>query len=257
MTCGECERILLDSMNGSSNGAGKPGMSALALAESHAQDCPACAGKFSDLTLLHAALDQVRGSTEQMEAPPRVEANLRAAFHEMMETRSGPRMARNPWATVWASTAALLLLVTGATLYITPGAKTPITVEGKNIEPAERNPRKARQRQTLPALSASRAAAAARKNGRASGKQKRRPGTNDNLLAQAYRMGGETNQKVPAAPGEELSLNGGSNIIRVTVPLSSLAAVGFPVHPDMPDRQVTADVAMNPFGAIIAIRLVE
>jgi len=256
MTCNECERILLDLMNGSSKAAGKSGRSVLTLAESHAQDCTVCAGKLSDLRLLHAALDQLRGSTKQMEAPARVETKLREAFREM-GTRSGPRIARNPWATVWASAAALTLLVAGLSLYLTPGAKAPVTVENKSVEPADRTPRKARQGQPLAPHSASRAVASVRKNGHASGKQERRPGIEDNLSQRVYRLGGEINQRVPAAAGEELSLNGGSNVIRVTVPLSSLAAIGVPMHPDMPDRQVTADVAMNPFGAIIAIRLVK
>ena len=57
--------------------------------------------------------------------------------------------------------------------------------------------------------------------------------------------------------GEDLALNGGSSIVRVTLPLSSLVAMGIPVHPDASDPRVTADVLMDPFGAVVRIRLVE
>jgi hypothetical protein len=57
--------------------------------------------------------------------------------------------------------------------------------------------------------------------------------------------------------GDQLSLNGGSNVVRVRLPLSSLVAVGVPVSPDVSDRRVTADVMMDPFGAVVAIHLVQ
>jgi hypothetical protein len=57
--------------------------------------------------------------------------------------------------------------------------------------------------------------------------------------------------------GDELALNGGSNVVRVTLPLSSLVAMGVPVYPEMSDRRVTADVMMDPFGAVVAVRFVE
>jgi hypothetical protein len=56
---------------------------------------------------------------------------------------------------------------------------------------------------------------------------------------------------------DELSLNGGGNVVRVTLPFSSLVVMGVPVRPDVSDRRVTADVMMDPFGAVVAIHLVE
>jgi len=61
----------------------------------------------------------------------------------------------------------------------------------------------------------------------------------------------------PLPVGDELFLNGGSNVVRVTLPLSSLVAMGVPMYPDASDRRVTADVTRDPFGAVIAIHLVE
>jgi hypothetical protein len=49
-------------------------------------------------------------------------------------------------------------------------------------------------------------------------------------------------KQVPLPADQLLSLNGGSSVVRVNLPLSSLAAVGVPMVPDLPDRQVTADV---------------
>jgi hypothetical protein len=64
-------------------------------------------------------------------------------------------------------------------------------------------------------------------------------------------------RRSPSPVGDELSLNGGGSVIRVTLPLSSLIAMGVPVHPDTSDPRVTADVMMDPFGAVVGIRLVE
>jgi hypothetical protein len=57
--------------------------------------------------------------------------------------------------------------------------------------------------------------------------------------------------------GDDLSLNGGSNVVRMTLPLSSLVAMGVPVRPDVSERWVTADVMRDPFGAVVAIHIVE
>ncbi|HMJ23143.1 MAG TPA: hypothetical protein VK513_14605 [Terriglobales bacterium] len=64
-------------------------------------------------------------------------------------------------------------------------------------------------------------------------------------------------RRFPLPVGDQLSLNGGSRVVRVRLSLSSLVAVGVPVSPDVSDRRVTADVMMDPFGAVVAIRLVQ
>jgi len=245
MTCDECERILLDSKSG-------PSVSVLALAESHAQNCAACASKSSDLARLHAAFDELRASTEQMEAPGRVEGRLLAAFRQATPQRSALAGRANSWRPVWALVAALLLLASGLALYTTLKPKSGKMVERRSVQPENKAP----MQQPSPLLSGHRAPADVPEGGHAGANQKRplRPAVK--LVARGNPAHRPTTPQVRVPADQQLSLNGGSNVIRVTLPLSSLAAVGVPMYPDLPDRQVTADVAMDPFGAIIAIRLV-
>jgi hypothetical protein len=68
----------------------------------------------------------------------------------------------------------------------------------------------------------------------------------------------EPAREEPSLPlRDELSLNGGGNVVRVTLPVASLVAMGVPMYPEVSDRRVTADVTRDPFGAVIAIHLVE
>jgi hypothetical protein len=60
----------------------------------------------------------------------------------------------------------------------------------------------------------------------------------------------------PIPASDVLSLNGGGSIVRVTLPFSSLIAMGVPVRPDLSDSRVTADVWMDPFGAVLGVRVV-
>jgi hypothetical protein len=253
MTCGECERIWLDSTNRPTKEAWMPGVSILALAESHAQNCPACASKLSDLAKLRAAFDELRASTKRMEAPAWVEANLRAAFRQEVPRQSASVIGTNAWRLVWASTAALLLLVSGVLLYTTLRPKPGIS---ESVKPENKRPAQVVPQQSSPMFSVRRAAATVPQSGRSGAKHRRPPKSGANLVAHTNLVPGAT-QPSPVLAGEQLALNGGSNVIRVNLPLSSLAAVGVPMIPDLPDRQVTADVAMDPFGAVIAIRLVE
>jgi hypothetical protein len=67
---------------------------------------------------------------------------------------------------------------------------------------------------------------------------------------------GTVELRTPATLNDEFSLNGGGSIVRVTLPMSSLTAMGLPVHPDLSDPRVTADVWIDPFGDVMRVRLV-
>jgi hypothetical protein len=67
----------------------------------------------------------------------------------------------------------------------------------------------------------------------------------------------ESALSVPLPVNDFLSLNGGGSVVRVTLPLASLVAMGVPLYPEVSDRRITADVARDPFGAVVAIHLVE
>jgi len=253
MMCDECERILLDWTSAPTNDARASSVSLLTLAESHTQSCPECASRSADLARLHAALEQLRDSTSQMEAPARVETNLLAAFRQST-TRNASFIGINLGKLLLAPAAALLLLVSAVTLYMT--LRPRIMVLRESIIRENKGSEQIVREQPSPVPSGVQPAATTRKRGRTGPNHTRPLRPADNLAARANLGPGQMTQQIRMPVGEQLALNGGSSVIRVNLPLSSLAAVGVPMYPDLPDRQVTADVAVDPFGAIIAIRLV-
>jgi hypothetical protein len=205
---------------------------------------------------LHAAFDQLRASTSQVGAPDRVETNLLAAFPQSTK-RNASFIGTNPARLFWVPAAVFLLLACSITLYVTVRARPGIMVQHGSIRQEDKGPEAVLRHQTSSGPSDRRAVQAARKSGRAGANPRRPLQPADNLATQRNLVARQTTQQVRTPADEQLSLNGGSTVFRVNLPLSSLAAVGVPMYPDLPDRQVTADVAVDPFGAIIAIRLVE
>jgi anti-sigma factor RsiW len=251
MTCEECEQILLDSNCGVDGKGWITGVSVMNLAKSHAQDCPACATKMSEFDKMKDALDQLRVTTVRMEAPAAVEANLLAAFRREMAGRDSSVPKIFPGKLVWGSSAALLLVLAGVVLYSSLRSRPPVTVQiGRN------HSEQLAQRQVSPTISGATGRAVV---------ESHRPNTVRAVgggsgsaaakLDKPLHEGAGRQSPTPAA--DELSLNGGSSVVRVTLPLSSLVAMGVPVHPDISDPRVTADVMMDPFGSVMAIRLVE
>jgi hypothetical protein len=227
-----------------------PGVSLLSLAELHAQTCVECANWPSDLARLHAGFDQLRACSSQMQAPARVENNLLAAFRQ--STTANRSLVGTSFGRFVLAAAAVLLLVVGITLYATLRPKPAITAQRERVGRGHKGAEVIPQQRAL-APFAGQAAQINRKRVRARANHARPA---DNLVARGNQASEQMLQQIRVLPGEQFSLNGGSNVIRVNLPLSSLATVGIPMYADLPDRQVTADVALDPFGAIIAIRLV-
>jgi anti-sigma factor RsiW len=251
MTCEDYEQILMDSSFCVNDKDWILGVSVMNLAKSHTQNCPACAAKMSDVAKLKDALDQLRVTTMHMEAPAAVEASLLAAFRREMARRdpSVPRIFL--WKLVWGPAAALLLVVAGVVLYSLLRSRSPATVQ------IERNhSEQLAQRQISPTISVATGRAVV---------ESRRPDTVHAVTRGSGVVSAKVHEPIhkgvgrrsPTPAADELSLNGGSSVVRVTLPLSSLVAMGVPVHPDISDPRVTADVVMDPFGAVMAIRLVE
>jgi len=187
-----------------------------------------------------------------MEAPPRVERDLLTAFRQSAR-RNPSVVGTNFGRFVLAPAAAVLLLVVGLTLYATLRPKPAITAQSESVRRENKSSEAVPDHQRSPAPFGGQDARVTRKRVRTAANH-RRPA--DNLVARGNQAPEQVLQQLRVLPAEQFSLNGGSNVIRVNLPLSSLAAVGIPMYADLPDRQVTADVAVDPFGAIIAIRLV-
>jgi hypothetical protein len=247
MTCDEFEQFLLDSSHCRSGGdGGLVKASKAAVIQVHVENCPVCAKKMAEATRLQDALEQLRASTMHLQAPAAVERSLLDAFRQQAARRETSVGRRPVW--LWAA-AALVLLAAGLRLYSSFSTEFPLKSEnngkGSKLEI-----------QSSPSPDLSRASKEAfNKNPGASPENaatvsRRRVAQADKPIARSMAR----NASVP--PSDELSMNGGGSVVRVTLPFSSLTAMGLPVRPDLSDTRVTADVWMDPFGAVVGIRLV-
>jgi len=247
MTCKECEQILLESDN-------DPAcedwidVSVLNLLRTHAENCSACAAKMAETSKLNDGLDQLRLSDMQVESPASIESKLLVEFRRRTDLRP-PITFR--WRVVWAPAIALTLIA-GLVFYSVRGARSPITVQ-------THIPR--HRAYQLPSLPLHTSAGLDRTSiGNHKAGAERPQSTNLSRKPQTNQIRKPNNQVRPDAlwpTRNELSLNGGGNVVRVTLSLSSLVVMGVPIYPEVSDRRVIADVTRDPFGAIISIHLVE
>jgi hypothetical protein len=249
MTCEECEQILLDSRRHTNGDGWMLRASRAVLIQAHIENCPACATKMTETTKLNDALDQLRVATKQYQASPEIEKNLVAAFRQETAKRRQPLEGVFAWRLAWLCTASLMLIAAGIFLYSRLSVSHPLTHEANGpgnearIEPS-----------AAPGFSGATAEAFEPYN---HGTAEHGTRGSTHHLAKVHWATHESMSGRVAIPGEDLSVNGGGNIVRVTLPFSSLVAMGVPVRPDIPDSRVTADVWMDPFGAVVRIRLVQ
>jgi hypothetical protein len=249
MTCEECEQFLLDSRCHTNGHGWMLRASRAALIQAHIENCPACATKMTETTKLDDALDQLRVATKHFQASPEIEKNLVAAFRQETAKRRQPLDGVFAWRLAWLCTSTLVLIAAGIFLYSRLSVNPPLTHEGNRPGNVARIGPSA-----APGFSGATAQAFDPYN-HATAEYGTRGSTQH--LAKAHRATHESVSERVAIPGEDLSMNGGGNIVRVTLPFSSLVAMGVPVRPDISDSRVTADVWMDPFGAVVRIRLVQ
>jgi hypothetical protein len=249
MTCEECKEILLDSDKYASCKNWMPGVSVLGLAKLHGENCSACAETMSEIAKMSDAFGQLRLSTKQVEAPATIETNLLVEFRRRA-LRARPHPINFRRGLLWGS-ALVLALVAGFISYSALRARSfgsdhSVTTQRPTPQPPSR---------LYSSVTPDRAPTEKQETrmGRPpSARSKLEQGTRPVIQAQK-----ESALSVPLPVNDVLSLNGGGSVVRVTLPLASLVAMGVPMYPEMSDRRITADVARDPFGAVIAIHLVE
>jgi hypothetical protein len=249
MTCEECEKVLLDSRHHPNVDGWMLSISRAALIQAHVENCPTCAAKMTETTKLDDALDRLRVATKQFQASPEIEKNLLEAFRQETARRRRSSDSVFAWRMAWLCTATLVLVAAGTFLYSRLWLRPPQTHEGNRPGNEARIEAPAR-----PGFSGAATEAFDRYNHVTAERDTR--GSTPHR-AKAHGAIHESLSGRVAIPGEDLSMNGGGNIVRVTLPFSSLVAMGVPVRPDISDSRVTADVWMDPFGAVVGIRLVQ
>lgn len=248
MTCEEFEEILLDSQGRISGDGWMLRASKVSLIQEHVNNCPGCGLRMAETTRLEDALQDLRVSTMHLEAPPTVEKELLDTFRENAGKRHAAIGFAFPWKWVWVSAATLFLVLSTALLYLRFGSGS-VQHEQANGSGAPEviSPHYVPDiRSTAPSI-----------------ERDHNPGTDNPRTGAKARSAQAQARKTEAgkAPGlvqasDVLSFNGGGSVVRVTLPVSSLVAMGVPVRPDLSESRVTADVWMDPFGDVIGVRLV-
>lgn len=242
MTCEEFEQILLDSQHRASGDGWMLRASRTALVQQHVNHCPACAARMAENTRLEDALDQFRVSMKHLEAPVSVEGKLLQTFRANAARRNSARGFVFSWKLVWVSMAAIALIGAG------------ILLHSKLVPDETRNSSSDRAipARSVPDISSAR-----------SNDESRNPGIGNprTALKRRFTQAHARTTDPGRAPAivqasDVLSLNGGGSVVRVTLPVSSLVAMGVPVRPELSESRVTADVWMDPFGAVVGVRLV-
>jgi hypothetical protein len=251
MTCEECEQILFDSGECAKSKDWMPGVSVLSLAESHAQTCAQCAAKLAEISKVNDALEQLRLATGHLQTPAGVEPKLLAQFRRTAAARDKSASTLRP-PLAWGFAMAVVLVAAAVAFY--SAIKPRIAVENGKDKNAHDRTASQVSKSVSPKAIASRAA-----RRKPAGKDVQPlPGKSETVAA--------IGRAIPASPSpvpsqftenDDLSLNGGSNVVRVTLPASSLEVMGIPIHPDGQNGRITADVAMDPFGGVIGVQLVD
>ena len=216
------------------------------LAFAHAEACPRCALRLVDERALAADLRALALGTER-EAPERVERALRAAFGEsrveIEPVASAPRLPsrRTPW--LWGA-AAVLVIAAGVVLRSpSESASTPPP------PPEARSGARAPEPVSEETEASPRAAADPAPARRATPPRSARPARADDPRASAIFASLDGTDSVEGLES--------AHVVRVELPPSALAALGWPVPEDDDGATVRAEVVLAEDGVARAIRLVE
>lgn len=190
------------------------------LARRHLDECPACAEWLKRHRTLAAGLGTVAAEWRWVEAPPRLESRLLAAYRaqsDIREMHSGwlPALV---WASAVAATVILALLLSHG--HRVPERARPLRIHASRTQLAGVQP--------APAETTAETEAVAGENGFIP-------------LPNAANL----------PPSEEL------DVVRIEVPRSAMIAVGYPVSPDRASEMVQAEVAVGFDGLARAVRFTE
>ena len=223
--------------------------SARAQALEHAESCAYCRARLAAARLLSLELQALAREDEKLQAPPRVQAGLMAAFRARSER--APRVWRRlSWAGV-AAAVAIAVWLAAAYGRRQPVSQTPRAMQARRSAPTSRTPN-AEIAGSASAAQAVLPVHKAKKDGVMAGRQARPP-----------RPGLDASRAAADVGNEFIALSGGSYpmgdgvIVRVQVPRSAPALVGLPVSGGDFSGTITADVVLGEDGVARAIRFVQ
>jgi len=193
----------------------------------HLAECAACAALWAPHRALSAGLQSMGEEWRKVEAPPRVEAGLIAAFRAQSGFQA-PRSIRHSWWTpviAWASAAAATIALAVVLIRgYQPGPATPGNVAAPHHT----------------AQSVAQTAAVAPWDADSD--------DDSSVLGEGF-------IRLPNAP--RIEPNEDYNVVRVELPGSAMIAMGVSVSEDRAAETVLADVALASDGTARAVRLVS
>jgi anti-sigma factor RsiW len=226
MKCAEFERVVHDLAR-----QGQLDPAAETIARAHAESCPSCACRLAEAEKLAKMLRAVSAESRRLEAPPQLETLLLDFYRRVTAARrNAPARKRFGWRPGfgWAGAVALaaVALLAFALLSRVPGRRT--------SSPA------VRVSAATPAAVAETARAGASVQSQAQSSQ---ADTDSGFVPVPYASG--------FGPGES------AVIVRVQLPRTSLAELGYPVDETQGNAMVQADLVVGEDGWPQAVRIVR
>lgn len=200
-----------------------------AIAREHAENCPSCGFRLAEAENLAKLLHTASAEERQLEAPPALEASLLNAFRRETSARRrvrGRRIFGWRLAAAWAGAAAVLAVCAFVVLVSrAPDRGTPTSVRG-----------------TTPAPAAAAMQTAANESAQ---------------LPASSSQTSLTSGFVPVPYAGSLGPSGAAVVVRVRLPRSSLAELGYPVNEIPSQETVQADLVVGEDGWPRAVRIVQ
>jgi hypothetical protein len=259
MNCQDFEKIVLDLARDQMMDAAT-GQSGLA----HAEGCQLCAARLSDERALTGGLRALAAATATKTAPLRVEAALRAAFRQQAATPLPPfvprRIARaqRHWLR-WTAAAAAAILVLLALIGPRLWRAEPEDQKASDLRPAPSGTTPVQDERPLPPQSVK-------------VDHNQRPSSPIHHLTIRHRRSQRAAPVVNASSvdqpemeiatdfmplGMPLTPLESGQVVRISVPRTTLAAFGLPVNYERAGEPVKADVLLSDDGIARAIRFVR
>lgn len=236
MTCAEFENIVHEMVRPDALDR-----AVAVIAKVHAETCERCAARLAQAQLLALALDAAAEDSTQIEAPAHLESALVSAFREhhrgLERTKHRQRRAHLRWLewTALAAAAAVLLAV-GAWNFSRPRVTVSKTTNTVAAVP--------------PAMQAS-------SSNKADGDGVNGSATQTSAMESAAAEADSTSDFVPVPYGEGFAPGDSGVIVRVEMPRSALADLGYSVDATRAADLVQADLLVGEDGWPRAVRLVQ
>jgi len=186
----------------------------------HPAQCPACALRLRNQFALRRGLRAMAGQMSRVEAPARVETQLRTAFRDyqgLEPAGSWKFRARAAWIPVltWAAATAVLAFALVSIPGVQPGS-APATAQGPGVSTAN----------AAESEAVNRTAAA-------------------------------DNGFIPLPNAAQVGPNDEVNLVRVEVPRAAMMSLGYDVKPEEASQFVQADVMLGTDGLARAVRFLD